>query len=173
MFSSVLAATVRKQTLGIGYRDHEDDHGDFNDSVGDDGDDDGDDDDDDDDVGDDDVRMSGTGCPHPADIGRPRLPRSILYRGRQFAFKLSHPLLPSYYASLYFSIFRFHIPLFYIQYFFILQFIFHFSADNLNCHILYYPPIMLLSRVFLYFSMSYFFLSLYLPFIFYDHLQSS
>ena len=42
----------------------------------------GDDDDDDDhsvDDDDDDVRMSGTGCPHPADIGRPR-PRSILYR---------------------------------------------------------------------------------------------
>ena len=51
-------------------------------------------------VDDDDVRMSGTGCPHPADIGRPRPPRSILYRGRQFAFKLSHPLLPPYYASL-------------------------------------------------------------------------
>ena len=61
----------------------------------------GDDDDGDDhsvDDDDDDVRMSGTGCPHPADIGRPR-PRSILYRCRQFAFKLSHPLLPSYYAS--------------------------------------------------------------------------
>ena len=55
---------------------------------------------DDDDDDDDDVRMSGTGCPHPADIGRPRPPRSILYRGRQFAFKLSHPLLPPYYASL-------------------------------------------------------------------------
>ena len=57
-------------------------------------------DDDNDDDDDDDVRMSGTGCPHPADIGRPRPPRSILYRGRQFAFKLSHPLLPSHYASL-------------------------------------------------------------------------
>ena len=80
MFSSVLAATVRKQTLGIGYRDHDDDHGDYNDSVGDDGDDDGDDDDDDDDVGDDDVRMSGTGCPHRVDIGGSPRPRSILYR---------------------------------------------------------------------------------------------
>ena len=94
-------------------------------------------------VDDDDVRMSGTGCPHPADIGRPRPPRSILYRGRQFAFKLSHPLLPPYYASLQsisLSIdFTFLNLTFHILQFHILQFIVHITVEIVVRRCLFFP----------------------------------